>query len=162
MAGESKSWVTSGQILAALQETHSEVQTKHWKNAAWKALRWRSRESYPEEFIALLRGFRYIPDAYAVSSENRSIDFFEIEVTHPLPKHKLDAYVDLWMDFDYYRIEFTVYVVNRYGHITPLDLQGMWYRDLAKRRDEKSAEAVSAHPTSHPPQPSVCLFATFK
>lgn len=76
-----------------------------------------------------LLAFRRVPDAYAIFPKQRLVDLFEVEVTHPVQRSTMLHYGKLWFALDTFDITLTLHIVNRYGHIAPLDVQ-RWYYTL--------------------------------
>lgn len=114
-------WVyTNDSIVAALQATYPVI----CKGRFLEAL----MEAFPDYAIDASR-FTRVPDAYAIRVDDREVDLFEVEVTHPLPVHTLRDIAKLWFELDGLSIRLSLYVVSRYGHINAVALQP-WYYEL--------------------------------
>jgi hypothetical protein len=116
---ESRWTPTNQQMVAALREEHPELRT------GGKLIR-DLEASFPEA-LDDLRWFTRIPDAYAIRQDDREVDVFEVEVTHPIPLSTVRDLTRLWFDLDSMSVKMTCYVVNRYGHINVLDLRSWYY-----------------------------------
>ena len=118
---ESRWTPTNAQMVAALRNEHPEIQTGGKLIANLEG-------AFPG-VCDDLRWFRRIPDAYAIRVEEREVDIFEVEVTHPIPLSTVKDLAGLWFDLDSLDIEMACYVINRYGHINRLDLCA-WYPEV--------------------------------
>jgi hypothetical protein len=123
--------VTSGAVLQALKQTLPEVRSGRWREAVLSAFLFRSRQGgAPRDFVALVNGFRYEPDAYATYKSDGGLSFFEIEIYNPMTDEKLEAYGKLVTDLHWHGIALEVYTINRYGHMNQVDLLPHYVRWL--------------------------------
>lgn len=115
--------IQSSHILAALRAHAPGLQVGKWRAAARDAFLMASRRGgSPRGFADTIARVRMEPDAFVIDKAARSLHFFEIEVYNPMTRAKLQTYARLVTDLDSFEIEFAVYVVNKYGHINPVDL----------------------------------------
>jgi hypothetical protein len=74
---------------------------------------------------------RMLPDAYRIDRAGGWIDIFEVDDTHPIPAHKLQAYANLWEAWDGEgRSDFMprLFNVDRYGKVQgEIDLRAIAY-----------------------------------
>lgn len=142
--GKPRGEILSGTVLAALQDTYQDVRTGAWRQAVWDAFRFHSRhEGAPADFLEILRRLRLEPDAYAISKDEHWLHFFEIEVYNPMTNHKLEMYGKLALEMDYYRIEFGVLVVNKYGHINEVETPPYFAAGALERPKERVPSIAS-------------------
>lgn len=134
MTRKSSGEMTSRPVIEALVATIAGARTRAWKEATWKAFKFHSRlQGSPRAYLTLLRHFTFVPDAYVVGVQDHRLDFFEVEIYNPMTTAKLQAYAVLAINLAYYDIDFSVFVVNKYGHINEVDLLPH-YRDWLKKR----------------------------
>jgi hypothetical protein len=80
------------------------------------------------------RTFR--PDAYLIDNDRKEINIFEVEVTHAMPETKMDDYAWWWFLWECEgQSEFLprLFVVDRYGHGSEMDLRQLYYHRLLEK-----------------------------
>ena len=115
------------QVLAALLMTYPALQTKNWRAAVAAAF-----QDEDPDFLDMIGRQWIIPDAFAIHKELREIVLFEVEVHSPMSGDKLRSLGKLAIDCAYYGIQIAVMVVNKHGHVNPVDLLPH-YRDWLAR-----------------------------
>ncbi len=66
--------------------------------------------------------FRLVPDAHRIDEEERTVEVHEVEVTHSMSENKLERYLRLYWALDEHDWELRVFVVNRFGQRSELDM----------------------------------------
>jgi hypothetical protein len=93
-----------------------------------------------EDFQVAVNGLAFVPDGYIIYPETRELHFFEVEVTSPMSKEKLESYGAFVGTMHTYWVDFEVYTVNQHGHINRVDLL-LHYGDWLLKRRAEAAQA---------------------
>lgn len=140
--GEFRWTPTNQQMVAWLTEQYPQVKTG---KLAARAI----SETFPElEDVP----FDCVPDGIVIDAEDRRIDLFEAEVTHPIPRSAMWAICDLWVACDNAGIALNLFVVNRYGHVNQMDI-APWYLALLQERTEQQPWPPEDVPIPPPKEP---------
>jgi len=82
------------------------------------------------------RDLACIPDAWAIYPEDREVDIFEAEVTHPVSRNTMHELARLWFWLDAFNVRMNLYIVSRYGHVNQLDFLPEYLGILQLERKE--------------------------
>jgi hypothetical protein len=110
-------------VMPLLLEHIPGTRTKRWRETVLQemgALPGAVDEA--EDFRALVMGLSLVPDAFLINKDTAELHFFEVEVSSPMSRSKLQSYAKFLTDMHYYGIEFACFTVNQHGHINEVHL----------------------------------------
>ena len=87
------------------------------------ASRFLFRKSMVEHLDGIDEMLWFVPDAYRLSAEEKTVDIYEVEVTWALTDKKLRQLGELWLLLKTRGWSLRLFVVNRWLHINELDLE---------------------------------------
>ena len=110
-------------VIALLVKTYPNVRTLRWRDETFDAFKDSEEvEHVRDDFRSCLNDMKLIPDAFAADSEAMRLDFFEVEITSPMSRTKMQTYAEFLTVLDYYGIAFSVFTINQHGHINEVEL----------------------------------------
>jgi hypothetical protein len=84
-----------------------------------------------------MRGYQWpIPDGFRVDPASRSVEAWEVEVTHHLSQAQLNIYAELWFGFDCEGWILRLYRRDISGE-HEVDLCALWYEFLKEQTERK-------------------------
>jgi len=120
---------TEPQAFEKLKENHPKVT----KGKIWQRIYKFFKPSEYESPNQMYKEFKFLPDAYEINKDDRSIVMYEIENTNRLSDLKLRKIAWCWFSLDCEDIELSLVITNRFGtgeHT--MDLSDIYYKNLGK------------------------------
>lgn len=129
MSREARWTASNQQLVNALRAQYPQIKTG-------RQLLPDLRAAFPEAHDAPNK-IQVIPDGYAIYPDERAVDIFEAEVTHPIPRSAMRGLAALWFWLDAFDIQLNLCVVSRYGHINLMDFLPEYLGLLQLERAER-------------------------
>lgn len=110
-------------VMPLLLEHIPGTRTKRWREAVLSEMMGLPEIVHAEDdFRTLIRRMVLVPDAYLINMDVPELHFFEVEVSSPMSRDKLQTYAKFLTDLHFYGIEFACFTVNQHGHINEVHL----------------------------------------